>query len=160
ERNRSPLDSLESRVLLLLASLLVFVSVGCSSAMAGHSLQKSTDSVWARDNLVAWVVSPYDTRQRSADERAKTLSRLGLRHYSHIWSGPVIGAEFDAEISALKRHGINPLAWWFPFDPDDPQALETLEIFKRHRIQPQLWVVQSLKPSRQPVNPKDIEHLP
>lgn len=148
-------------VLSLLAGVLIFFSIGCGGALAEDSRFKTPapGALWARDNLIAWIVAPFDERRRSPEERAEMVSRLGFRHYGHISFGTDIDAAFDAEIAALKRHGINPIAWWFPFDADDPQARVILEVFKRHHIQPQLWVLQSIKPSRQPVQLKDIENL-
>ena len=99
-------------------------------------------SLWAHDNLVAWCAVPFDANKRGPEERAAMLARLGFKHFAYDWRAEHIPT-FDAEISALKKHGINLLAWWFPFDAGDPAATATLEVFKRHGVHPQLWVMQS-----------------
>ena len=41
----------------------------------------------------------------------------------------------------MKRHDIELLAWWSPTDPRDPVLQQTLEVFKRQDVHPQLWVM-------------------
>jgi sugar phosphate isomerase/epimerase len=55
---------------------------------------------------------------------------------------------FDAEVEAVKAHGIRLVAWWFPTDAADPTARTILEVIKRHGIYPQLWVMGSGAPTR------------
>ena len=49
------------------------------------------------------------------------------------------------------------MGWDFPFEADDPAAKPTLEVFRRHHIHPQLWVMQSLKPPQGEGLPKTEE---
>jgi len=79
---------------------------------------------------------------RGPEERAQMLAELGFRYFAYDWRDKDIPT-FETEIEALQRHGIDLLAWWFPFDADEPQAKATLEIFKRHNVHPQLWIIQS-----------------
>jgi hypothetical protein len=97
-------------------------------------------SLWTHDNLIAWCVVPFDAKQRGPEERAQMLQKLGFKKFAYDWR-PVNIPTFDAEIEAVKRHGIDLFAWWWPLDADDPEAKPTLEVFKRHNIHPQLWVV-------------------
>ncbi len=34
----------------------------------------------------------------------------------------------------MKSHHIKIIAWWFPYDADDPGAKATMETFKKHDI--------------------------
>jgi sugar phosphate isomerase/epimerase len=102
--------------------------------------------LWRHDNLVAWCAVPFDANKRGPEERAAMLEKLGFKHFAYDWRTEHVPT-FDAEIAALKKHHINLLAWWFPFDADDPLAKSTLETFKRHGVHPQLWVMQSGKKS-------------
>jgi sugar phosphate isomerase/epimerase len=99
-------------------------------------------NLWAHDNLVAWCVVPFDANKRGPAERAEMLARLGFSHFAYDWRAEHIPT-FDAELDALKKNGIDLLAWWFPFEAGDPAAKATLEVFKRHGVHPQLWVMQS-----------------
>lgn len=96
-------------------------------------------SLWAHENLAAWCVVPFDAIRRGPEERAQMLERLGFRHFAYDWRDKDIPT-FDAEIEALQKHRVDLLAWWFPLDADNPVAKETLEVFKRHDVHPQLWV--------------------
>jgi hypothetical protein len=101
-----------------------------------------TSKLWAPENLVAWCIVPFDATGRSPEERAEMLARLGFKHFAYDWRLEHVPT-FDAEIEALERHGVNLLGWWFAHDADDPDATATLELFERHNVHPQLWVVQS-----------------
>src|SRR5262249_12984984 len=47
---------------------------------------------------------------------------------------------FDAEVAAMKRHGIEMTAWWFPVALDTG-ARAILDCIRRNKIHPQLWVM-------------------
>jgi len=98
-----------------------------------------TSVVEFKDNLLAWCVVPFDARKREPEERAHMLKKLGFRHFAYDWRETDI-PNFDAEIKALKRHGIDLLAWWFPLEASDPFATTILEMFKHHNVHPQLWI--------------------
>jgi hypothetical protein len=40
---------------------------------------EQTPSLFARDNLVAWCIVPFDDRDRSPRDRAAMLQRIGIR---------------------------------------------------------------------------------
>jgi len=121
----------------LLCILIMSVSSGESGGRMGPP---EAGNLWAHDNLIAWCVVPFDAKNRGPEERAQMLEKLGFTKFAYDWR-PVHVPTFDAEIEALKRHGINLFAWWFPFDADDPGAKATLEVFKRHDVHPQLWIM-------------------
>ena len=98
-------------------------------------------SLWRHDNLIAWTVVPFDAKARAPEARAAMLEGLGFKHFAYDWRDKDIST-FDAEIDALEKHGINLIAWWYPFNATDAQAKATLEVFKRHNVHPQLWVPQ------------------
>ena len=119
----------------------VMAGLGCVLVMWVSSAKSGgpeNGSLWAHDNLVAWCVVPFDAKNRGPEERAQMLNQLGFTKFAYDWR-PVHVPTFDAEIDTLKEHGIDLLAWWFPFDADDPAAKATLEVFKRHHVHPQLW---------------------
>src|SRR5207249_9986872 len=61
--------------------------------------------LFSRDNLVAWCIVPFDRKKRAPEDRAAMLERLGFRHFAYDWRAEHIPT-FDAEIAALRRHGI------------------------------------------------------
>src|SRR5687768_15046229 len=99
---------------------------------------KPTPSIFNRDNLVAWCIVPFDAKRRSLEQRAEMLARIGVRKFAYDWRDEHLPT-FEAEIAALKRHGVELTAVWFPatLNPDARKILATLET---HQLTPQLWV--------------------
>ncbi|MBA4150243.1 MAG: PQQ-binding-like beta-propeller repeat protein [Verrucomicrobia bacterium] len=95
-------------------------------------------NLFARTNLVAWCIVPFDAKKRGPEERARMLDRLGIKRMAYDWRAEHIPT-FDAEIEACKARGIELTAWWFPGRLDD-HAKTILNTLERHKIQTQLWI--------------------
>ena len=119
--------------LLLCATTLIWL-VTTGSLVAAETAA----DLWKRDNLVAWCIVPYDAKKRDPEQRAEMLRALGFRHYAYDWRAEHV-PQFDTEINATQRHGIEITAWWFPTKLDD-NARRILEAIERNKIRPQLWV--------------------
>jgi len=74
------------------------------------------------------------------------LERLGVQLFAYDYRAEHVPT-FDAEMEALKRHHIRLLAWWFPPTLNDEARL-ILDVLKRHRLTPQLWVTGGGEPTR------------
>jgi quinoprotein glucose dehydrogenase len=98
-----------------------------------------SEGLFARTNLVAWCIVPFDTQRRGPEERAEMLDHLGIRKLAYDWRAEHIPT-FDAEVAAMKRHGIDMTAWWFPATLNT-EARAILECIQRNDIHPQLWVM-------------------
>jgi len=120
-------------------------------ALLGAPLAPAAD-IYDRDNLVAWCIVPFDAKKRGPEERAQMLENLGFKHFAYDYRAEHIPS-FDAELDALKRHGIELTAWWFPTTLND-EARMTLELFKRHNVHPQLWVMGGGAPTKTPEEQK------
>ncbi len=94
--------------------------------------------LWARDNLAAWCIVPYDAAKRGPEARAAMLTGLGVRKLAYDWRAEHV-ATFDAEVLAMKSARIEIVAWWFPTTLDQ-NARTILSVIARHGIRPQLWV--------------------
>lgn len=146
------------------ALLSVLVSVLLCAQPTAHADSKA-ESLWARSNLAAWLVtSPtYDTRGRDPEARAAMLKNLGLRRYVYRSERGQDAATYDAELNALKRHGIELLAWRIDYSADDPTTQLILEAAARHRVHPQFWITGAPSlgegVSSAPRLPKDFEKL-
>ena len=66
------------------------------------------------------------------------LRRLGFKRFVYDWRAEHIPS-FDAEMDALKRHGIELVGFWFPAALNQ-DARVILDLLKRHQIHTQLWV--------------------
>ena len=135
-RIRSRSNPILNLALLLIAAL-------SQSRAAGQ--QPATD-LFDRDNLVAWCIVPFDAERRDPQQRARMLAELGIRKLAYDYRAEHIPT-FDAEMQALKQHGIELVAWWFPTKLND-EARQILDVLKRHDVQTQLWVTGAGEPTR------------
>jgi sugar phosphate isomerase/epimerase len=122
--------------------LLVILLLGltCAQAMAAEY------QLFARTNLVAWCIVPFDAKKRGPDARAAMLEELGLRLFAYDYRAEHIPT-FDAELEALERHGIRLIAWWFPGELN-AEARLILEVLHRHKTTAQLWVTGGGEPTK------------
>ena len=93
--------------------------------------RKSTQSIFEKDNLVAWCIVPFDAKQREPAARAAMVRRLGLSRVAYDWRAEHVPT-FEAEILQYKKHGIEFFAFW---DWHDSLA----ELIQKHGITPQIW---------------------
>src|SRR5216117_2105797 len=107
----------------------------------------SSKSLFARDNLVAWCIVPFDAKKRGPEERAAMLERLGFRLFAYDYRAEHVPT-FDAEMEALKKHHVRLLAWWFPNTLND-EGRRILDVLQRHRFRDaQLWVTGEGGPAK------------
>ncbi len=123
----------------LLALILLFIAgpFHDSHAASAHSL-------FARTNLMAWCIVPFDGKQRGPEERAAMLEELGFKRFAYDYRAQHVPT-FDAELEALKRRGISLDAWWFPGLNTEGRLI--LDVLKRHGVKAQLWVTGGGKPT-------------
>ncbi|APW63165.1 DUF6797 domain-containing protein [Paludisphaera borealis] len=98
---------------------------------------KPGDGLYARDNLIAWCIVPFDSKKRPPEERAAMLERLGFKHFAYDWRAEHIPT-FDAEVEALKRHGVSLDAFWMSGELNN-ETRNILDVLKRHNVKAQLW---------------------
>lgn len=123
---------LAGRTFLLLLAWLVLLTAGAPAAPA------EAKALLRRDNLVAWCIVPFDAKKRSPEERAAMLKRLGFQCYAYDWRAEHLPM-FEREIEALKPHGIELTAVWFPAQLNR-DARMLLDALKKHEVKTQLWV--------------------
>jgi hypothetical protein len=102
-------------------------------------LAQAPQRLFAKDNLVAWCIVPFDSAKRSPEDRADMLRELGFRRFAYDYRAEHIPT-FDREIEALKKNGVELFAWWFPTTLNNEAKL-ILETIKKHDVHPQLWVM-------------------
>jgi sugar phosphate isomerase/epimerase len=102
--------------------------------------------LFARTNLMAWCIVPFDARKRGPEERAAMLEQLGFKHYAYDYRAEHIPS-FDREIAACRKHGVGFDARWFPTAMNDEARL-ILEVLKRNNAKAQLWVTGGGAPTK------------
>jgi len=128
----------------LRAILLSALAFGTNAPSIAADLPAT--GVFAKSNLVAWCIVPFDAKKRGPEERAAMLDQLGLKRLAYDYRAEHIPT-FDAEIAALKKHGIELTAWWFPTTLND-EARQIVEVCRRNQVSPQLWVTGGGAPTK------------
>jgi len=100
--------------------------------------------IFARDNLVAWCIVPFDAKKRTPQQRAEMLEKLGIHRFAYDWRAEHLPT-FDTELDELKRHSIELTALWFPAELN-ADARTLLDGIKKHNLSPQLWVTTQINP--------------
>jgi sugar phosphate isomerase/epimerase len=90
-------------------------------------------SVFARENLVAWCIVPFDAARRNPQQRAEMLIRLGISRLAYDWRSHHVPT-FEDEIIQMQRHKIDFFAFW----GSHPEFLAAM---RKHEIRPQFWVM-------------------
>lgn len=107
----------------------------------------SAARLFARDNLVAWCIVPFDSKKRGPVERVDMLRRLGFRHYAYDWREEHLPT-FDTEVAELQKNGIELTAVWFP--GLDASGKKLLQVLKDRGVKTQLWVTGGGEPAATP----------
>lgn len=107
----------------------------------------ATANLFARDNLVAWCIVPFDSKKRGPVERVAMLRRLGFRHYAYDWRDEHLPT-FDTEVVELQKNAIGLTAVWFP--GLDASGRKLLQVLKDRGVKTQLWVTGGGEPAKTP----------
>lgn len=106
------------------------------------TLPASSESIFRKDNLVAWCVVPFDASKRDPVARAQMLNELGLKKLAYDWREEHIPT-FEDEFNALTKYEIELTAFWIPigFTPqDDPTTNMILDLLEKHSLSTQIWI--------------------
>ena len=114
-------------------TLLICAQVLCTTLRPGVSADDLEHNIYAKDNLVAWCIVPFDAKQRGPAERAEMLSKLGIKHVAYDWRQEHV-ASFEEEILQYKKHNLDYFAFWSWHDDMEP-------LIKKHGIHPQIWTM-------------------
>lgn len=130
-------------------SILLRVSFALTILAAVLPVAHSAEyQLFARTNLMAWCIVPFDAKKRGPEERAAMMEKLGLRHFAYDYRAEHV-PQFDAEIAACRKHGVSLDAWWFPTVLNDEARL-ILDVLKRNQVKAQLWVMGGGGPTKTP----------
>jgi hypothetical protein len=115
---------------LTVACTCVAFALGGLSSLADEA--PAPGSVFAKENLVAWCIVPFDAAKRGPEARAEMLVRLGIKRVAYDWRQEHVPT-FEEEILAYNRHGLEYFAFW-GWHP------EMAALIAKHGIRPQIWI--------------------
>ncbi len=104
---------------------LLLLIAAAATAAEGQLFDKS--------NLAAWCIVPFDAKKRTPEQRAEMVASIGIKRIAYDWRREH-ESEFEREIRAYQKHGIEFFAFWGVHD-------EALRLFERYQLKPQLWVM-------------------
>src|SRR5215471_20939848 len=78
----------------------MFLPLAAPAADARGSVTADYD-LFARTNLFAWCIVPFDARKRGPEDRAAMLEKLGFRLFAYDYRAEHVPS-FDAEMEALQ----------------------------------------------------------
>lgn len=137
---------------LVLAPILLTAAFPVRAADEPLPTTTAHGDLFDHSNLVAWCIVPFDAKKRSPEERAAMMERLGIERFAYDWRAEHL-PQFEDELAALKRHGIELTALWFPATLD-ATARNFLDILAKHDLHPQLWVPGGGEPTHSPEEQK------
>jgi sugar phosphate isomerase/epimerase len=114
-------------------ALLIAVIVALAAAPARAAEPATEGGVFAKSNLVAWCIVPFDAAKRGPQERAQMLQGLGIRRFAYDWRSEHVPT-FEEEILQLKKHGIE----YFAYYANHPNLIP---LYVKHGLTPQYWIV-------------------
>lgn len=100
-------------------------------------------SVFEKNNLIAWCIVPFDSKERNAEERSQMLNELGITKLAYDWREKHIPF-FEEEIKQLRSHHIILQAFWYASGPSpekDKHLQLILDVLKRNNVKTQLWTM-------------------
>jgi hypothetical protein len=131
-RKPLPRVTIDLRLAIVRFGLLMLILGGAAD---DHRKAVAADAprpaVFARENLVAWCIVPFDARRRGPVERAEMLQRLGITRFAYDWRAEHVPT-FEQEFLELQRRGIELFAFW----DEHPAAFP---LFQQHGLTPQIW---------------------
>ena len=106
---------------------LFFLSLLCALVFPAQAAKN-----FAKDQLVAWCIVPFDAAKRGPAARAEMLKRLGLKRVAYDWRAQHV-KEFEEEILQYQKQGLEFFAFWGVHD-------KAFALFEKHKLHPQIWL--------------------
>jgi hypothetical protein len=119
--------------------LVLIMLVSCSSRK-----ESQNNLVFARSNLMAWCVVPFDSLERGPQERARMLKDLGISKLAYDWREKHLPT-FPDELKALKENQIELKAVWLWISTPQADQLDSanqvmFNMVKENNIKTDFWI--------------------
>jgi sugar phosphate isomerase/epimerase len=122
----------------------IYAVVAATMLLNISSAQKPQQkNLYAKNNLIAWCIVPFDSKNRTPEERARMLNTLGINKLAYDWREKHVPT-FDDELSALKKHNITLQAFWYYSGPEpekDKNFATIIDLLRRHNVKTQIWTM-------------------
>jgi len=89
---------------------LMLLATRCEAQLQAG--KKDNDMLFAKNNLLAWCIVPFDSKKRSSEERAAMLKELGISSLAYDMRDRDL-PYMETEFTTLKKYKIKLKAVWF-----------------------------------------------
>ena len=107
----------------LLAGALALAPLSSHATEAGD--------LFARKNLAAWCIVPFDSVKRDPAQRAEMMKKIGVTKIAYDWRAEHV-PQFEQEILEYKKHGLDFFAFWGAHE-------DAFKLFEKYNMHPQIW---------------------
>lgn len=118
----------------------------CLPACGSQTEQKETRPDLGMDNLYAWCIVPFDSQERTPEQRIAMLKDLGFKSYVYDWRAKHL-PEMAGEWRLARENGIEVLGVWMWIDAqsDWPGQLseaneQVLQAIAEVGLNTQIWL--------------------
>jgi len=105
-----------------------------------------SQNLFSDNNLLPWCIVPFDSQQRTPEQRIEMLRKLGMKQYAYDWREKNIPT-FEREIDLAKQHNIKMEAVWMWIGNEtdkigelSKQNEQILTILQRKKLKSTIWV--------------------
>lgn len=102
--------------------------------------------VLSQNNLLAWCIVPFDSKERGPKERIQMLKELNFKVYVYDWRSHHL-ASLEEEIKVAKANKIEMEGVWMWIDDKSdkvgslsPDNLKLLEILRKTGLKTKIWL--------------------
>ncbi len=124
-----------------LTQILIFTAFSLAVVSCSPEKQVKPDM----HNYYAWCIVPFDSLNRTPEERIDMLKKLGFVSYAYDWREKHL-AEMEREINLARENGIKMNAVWMWIDKNDtignlmPNNKKILEILEKTGLKTDIWI--------------------
>jgi len=136
---------MNNKTVLRLIIITTVLTAGLQSFLGAQSATKN-EKLFAKENLIAWCIVPFDNQHRTPQQRVEMLKRLGFTQYAYDWRHEHVSS-FREEIKLAKENGIRIAAVWLWIDKGTDKVgqlsednEQILSIMKESGLKTRLWV--------------------
>ena len=121
-------------------NIILYITILCMA------FENNAQSIFEKDNLLAWCIVPFDKLKREPEARMEMLKNLGIKQYAYDWRTEHIPS-FGNEIDLARKNNIEIEAIWMFIDnkTDKIGALSTdnqriIDIAQIKNLKTTIWL--------------------
>lgn len=106
----------------------------------------SAQSIYRKDNLVAWCIVPFDSVHRTPKQRIEMLKKLGIKRYAYDWRAEHLTTTAEEwQLAKQNNIGVHAVWLWIDENTDKVDKLgevneKIFQLLKDAKLKTELWV--------------------